>query len=159
MSVSELHMLLISERCNIDASSLCIAVPTASGSLEWKRPSQCVWEDHEFSQNGLKLQSKVTIKPIIEQHAPATTLFFTTILKLPNAGIDELLKDLQLLQETTSNDWKIVFLLYERIQTYCRSSTIKIKYISIGLFRDNLLTEQQRCFRKQPFSFCPGVQR
>jgi hypothetical protein len=112
-------------------SAICIAIPTENSSLEWKKPSQCVWDDAEFTQNGLKLQSKVAMKHLIEKHTPDTTRFFTELLKIPNAGIDELLDDLKLLQQTQSNASKIVFRLYERIQTYCRSSAAKIKYAQL----------------------------
>jgi len=116
-------------RSSLNGSSLCIAIPTENGALEWKTPSQCVWDDAEFTQNGLNLQSKVSMKKLIEQHTPNATHFFTDLLKIPDAGIDELLEDLRLLQQALSNDSKTVFLLYERIQTHCRSSAAKVKYI------------------------------
>lgn len=122
-------MLLTNSSCNIQPSSYCIAVPSISGSLEWKMPSQCVWDDQEFSQNGLQLQSKVAMRRIIEQHVPLTTTFFMSILKLKNAGIDELLDDLRILQRNESDNSMTIFRLYERIETYRRSSLEKIKYV------------------------------
>jgi len=103
-------------------------------------PSQCVWDDQEFSQNGLQLQSKVALRRIIEQHSPITTSFFTNILKLSNAGIDELLDDLQILQRNGSDNSMIIFRLYERIETYRRSSLDKIKFVRCGWFKKDLLT-------------------
>lgn len=90
-------------------------------------PSECVWDDSEFSQNELRLHSKIAMRQIIEQHAPAAASFFTGIIKLPNAGIDELLGDLELLQGDGSDDSATIFRLYERIEGYRRSSLEKIK--------------------------------
>ncbi|RFU23945.1 hypothetical protein B7463_g12390, partial [Scytalidium lignicola] len=115
------------QRCAIDPGSHVIAIPSALGSLEWKTPSECVWDDSEFSQNELQLRSKIAMRQIIEQHAPIAILFFTTIIKLQNAGIDELLSDLELLQRDGSDDSATIFRLYERIETYHRSSPAKIK--------------------------------
>lgn len=92
-------------------------------------PSECVWDDSEFSQNELQLQSKIAMQQIIEQHAPAAASFFTAIIKLPNAGIDELLGDLKLLQRDGSDDSATVFRLYERIEVCRRSSVEKIKCV------------------------------
>ncbi|OBT52528.1 hypothetical protein VE04_07127, partial [Pseudogymnoascus sp. 24MN13] len=111
----------------IDPRSRIIAIPSESGSLEWKMPSECVWDDSEFSQNELQLRSKIAMEQIIKQHAPAAASFFTAIIKLPNAGIDELLSDLRLLQQDGSDDSATVFRLYERIEVYRRSSVEKIK--------------------------------
>jgi hypothetical protein len=125
----ELATLLTCRSCNIDRSSCCIAVPSASGSLEWKMPSQCVWNDQQFSQNELQLRSKVAMRRIIEQLAPSTVSFFTSILKLPDAGIVELLDDLKLLQRDGSDDYTTVFRLYERIETHRRGSHAIIKCV------------------------------
>lgn len=92
-------------------------------------PSECVWDDSEFSQNELQLRSKIAMQQIITQHAPAATSFFTSIIKLPNAGIDELLGDLRLLQQDGSDDSATIFRLYERIEVYRRSSADKIKCV------------------------------
>ncbi|KAF2187468.1 hypothetical protein K469DRAFT_772048 [Zopfia rhizophila CBS 207.26] len=109
--------------CNVNNSSYCIAVPSPSGDLEWRKPSQCVWDDAEFVENGLELKSKVAIRRIIERDAPSASLFFTNILKLPNAGINELLEELKVLQEDGSDNTMTIFRLYERIQTHWRSAT------------------------------------
>lgn len=89
----------------------------------------CVWDDSEFSQNELQLRSKIAMQKIIMQHAPAATSFFTSVIKLPNVGIDELLGDLRLLQQDGSDDSATVFRLYERIEVYRRSSAEKIKCV------------------------------
>lgn len=95
-------------------------MPSLTGSaIEWKTPSQCVWNDEEFSQNGLELESKTAIRRVVEQHAPAAKAFFTDVLKLPNAGVNELLADLALMEKENRDDPKRVHRLYERIES-CR---------------------------------------
>lgn len=126
-----LAVMLIRISCDVDISSDCIALPSPSGGLEWRKPSQCVWDDAEFVENGLELKSKVATRRVIERHAPSASLFFTNILRLPNAGIDELLADLRLLQEVGSDDTMTIFRLYERIQTYRRSSSAAEKTRSV----------------------------
>lgn len=112
------EMLLIENRFGIDDKIACIAVPSSSGSaLEWKTPAQCVWDDDEFSQNELELESKTPIRRTVEQHAPTAKAFFTDVLKVPNAGINELLADLALMQKRKRNDPKRVYRLYERIES------------------------------------------
>lgn len=86
-----------------------------------------MWNDEEFSQNELKLESKTAICRIVEQHAPAAKAFFTDILKLPNAGVNELLADLALMQKENRDDPKRVHRLYERIGSYRRYSPDTIK--------------------------------
>ncbi|KAK8912646.1 hypothetical protein VCV18_012325 [Metarhizium anisopliae] len=106
----------------LNENTRCIALPASSGSaLEWKTPAQCVWDDDEFSQNGLELVSKTAVRSIIEHYAPTTKEFFTNILRLPNAGIYELLEDLALMQEAEHDIPEQVYQLYERVQTYRRS--------------------------------------
>ena len=128
-----LELLLINNSLSIDSSSCCIAVPSTSGKLQWKTPSECVWRDTEFSENGLQLRSKLAVQPLIDLHAPDTSPFFTNILKLPDAGIDELLGDLKMLQQESSDDVMLVFLFYERIQTHRRNGAAsdKIRYARI----------------------------
>lgn len=96
----------------------------------WKTPAQCVWDDEEFSQNELYLESKTTIRRIIEQHAPAAKAFFIEVLKLPNAGIHELLADLALMQENKRDDPERVYRLYERIENCRRPWRDTIMYVS-----------------------------
>lgn len=67
------------------------------------------------------------MRQIIEQHDPAVASFFTSVVRLPNAGIGELLGDLTLMQQDGSDDPATVFRLYERIEVYRRSSPDKIK--------------------------------
>jgi hypothetical protein len=123
----------MSSRLIIDDLSHCIMVPSANGVLEWRTPRECVWEDTEFSENGLQLRSKLAMEPLVERHAPEIRQFFTNILKLPDAGIDELLEDLQMLWLENSDDVMLVFRLYERIQTRRRiqSASVKIKYVRL----------------------------
>lgn len=114
------EMLLIENSFSVDDKTACIAVPSLSGSaLKWKTPAQCVWDDGEFSQNELELESKTAIRRTVEQHALTAKAFFTDVLKLPNAGIDELLADLALMQKEKRDDPKRVHRLYERIES-CR---------------------------------------
>lgn len=115
-----IKMLLIENRFSVDDQTACIAVPSLLGSaLEWKTPAQCVWDDEEFSQNELELESKTAIRRTVEQHVPAAKAFFTNVLKLPDAGIDELLGDLAIMQKEKRDDPKRVYRLYERIES-CR---------------------------------------
>ncbi|KAF2104912.1 hypothetical protein NA57DRAFT_51704 [Rhizodiscina lignyota] len=107
--------------------SLSIAVPSDSGSLTWKLPFQCVWGDHEFSQNGLHLRSRISLQHIMERYLSDAVSFFTGILRIPNAGIDDLLGDLRLLQQEHSDDASTIFRLYERITAHCRSSRNEIR--------------------------------
>jgi hypothetical protein len=88
-----------------------------------------VWDDDEFSQNDIKLESKIALRRIVEQHMPAAKAFFTQILKLPNAGINELLADLALMQATSSYDSKRVDRIYERIESCRRTYPRKIRYV------------------------------
>ncbi|KAF2262892.1 hypothetical protein CC78DRAFT_605161 [Lojkania enalia] len=88
--VAEVYVFIQKHCANtfsVGDQTACIAVPSTSGSgLEWKTRAQCVWDDDEFSQNELKLESKSAIRRTIEQHAPIAKAFFTDILNLPNAG-------------------------------------------------------------------------
>jgi hypothetical protein len=70
------------------------------------------------------------MRRVIEAHSPLTSLFFTNLLELPDAGINELLEDLKILQREKSNDSRTVFRLYERIETHRRNSAAKIMYVS-----------------------------
>lgn len=124
-------MLLIENRFSVDDRTACIALPPLSGSaLEWKTPAQCVWDDDEFSQNKLELESKTAIRRTVEQHAPTAKAFFTDVLQLPNAGIDELLADLALMQSKKRDDPKRVYRLYERIESHRRSWPKPITHVS-----------------------------
>jgi hypothetical protein len=126
------EILLIKNRFSVNDKTPCIAIPSSSGSaLEWKTPDQCVWCDDEFSQNELELESKTAIRRTVEQHAPTAKAFFTDVLKLPNAGIDELLADLALMQKKKRDDPKRVHRLYERIESCRRIWPKKIKHVSM----------------------------
>lgn len=123
-------MLLTWRRFYINRQTACIAIPSLSGcALEWKTPSQCVWDDAEFSQNGLELNSKTAIRRTVEQFAPMAKAFFTDVLKLRNANIKELLTDLILTQKNKPNDTDTVYRLYERIETHRRSSRKAIMHV------------------------------
>jgi hypothetical protein len=122
-------MLLIKNSRFIDNNFPCIAIPSSSDSvLEWKAPSHCVWGDDEFSQNELRLESKTSVRRIVEEHMPSAKAFFTDILRLPNAGISELLDDLVLMQKENRDDPKRVYRLYERIDSSRRHWPDMIKY-------------------------------
>ncbi|USP80364.1 uncharacterized protein yc1106_07638 [Curvularia clavata] len=108
--------------CDFDDRDACIAVPSMRESnLEWKMPAECVWGDREFSENELQLESKTALRSIVRENIPDAEDFFTRILMLPNAGINELLTDLVFMQTENRDDSKRVYQLYERIQYYCRS--------------------------------------
>jgi hypothetical protein len=124
-------MLLIENRFSVDDRTACIAIPSLTGSaLEWKSPAQCVWDDKEFSENGLKLESKTVIRRIVERHAPTAKAFFTDILKLPNAHIQEMLVDLVIMEKEKRDDPKRVQLLYERIESCRRRWPNTIRHVS-----------------------------
>ncbi|KAF2176591.1 hypothetical protein K469DRAFT_698364 [Zopfia rhizophila CBS 207.26] len=93
----------------------------------WKRPSECVWDDSEFTQNGLHLQSKTAIRRRLLSYVPRIEVFLTRILNLPNAGVRELLLDLEKLQREGSEDAATIFRIYERISGYCRSNSNDIR--------------------------------
>ena len=97
--------------------------------MEWKKPSECVWDDQEFSQNELQIRSKVAIRHIVERHFPTTKAFFTKILNLLDAGICELLLDLKLMQEHDCDEPDRVYRLYERIQNFRRQSSTMIRSV------------------------------
>jgi hypothetical protein len=119
------------DSCGFDKEVACVAIPSLSGSaLTWKTPAQCVWDDNEFSQNNIKLESKIAIRPIVEQYMPAAKTFFTHILKLPNAGIHELLADLALMQSKNRCEPKRVHRIYERIESCRRTYSQTIMYAS-----------------------------
>lgn len=124
------EVLLIENRFSINGESAYIAIPPLNGvALEWRKPSQCVWDMDEFKQNGLELATKTSIRDTIRKHASTATAFFTEILELPNAGIDELLADLALMQKGQIDDPKRIYRLYERIQSHRRKEASKIKYL------------------------------
>lgn len=124
------EMLLIEHRFDVDNKTACIAVPSLSGPvLEWKTPAECVWDDDEFTKNELELESKTVIRRTVEQHAPTVKAFFTNVLRLPNAGIDELLADLALMQEKKRDDPERVYRLYERIDSCRRGWPILITHV------------------------------
>ena len=125
------EMMLIENSFSFDDKTPCIAVPSSSGSaLEWKTPAQCVWGDDEFSQNELELESKTANRCVVEQHAPGAKGFFKDVLKLPNAGINELLADLTLMQKEKRDDPKRVHRLYERIVSCRRGWSRTIMHVS-----------------------------
>jgi hypothetical protein len=124
------EILLIENTYSVPNDTPCIAVLSSSGSaFEWKTPAQCVWDDDEFSQNGLVLESKTAIRHTIEQYAPTAKAFFTHNLNLRNAGIDELLADLALMQKNKRDEPKRVYRLYERIESYRRSWPRLIRHV------------------------------
>ncbi|KAH7305596.1 putative heterokaryon incompatibility protein [Stachybotrys elegans] len=143
--VAEVYSFLQEHHMNtmrVEFGAPYIAVPSSSGSaLEWKRPSQCVWDDEEFSKNGLKLESKSTIRWAVERHAPTTKAFFTKFLQLPDAGIIELLADLELMQKMNRDEPKRVHLLYERVESCHRRHTRTI----------------ENAFQKKPLIFIRGA--
>lgn len=65
----------------------------------------------------------------MEQHGATVKAFFTTTLKLPNAGVSELLDDLTKMQEEERDEPERVYLLYERIENSRRQYTENIKYV------------------------------
>lgn len=126
-----MKLLLSKNRFTVHDETPCIAVPPSSGSiLDWKTPAQCVWDDNEFRLNELELESKTSVRSTIENHAPATKAFFTEVLKLPNAGIDELLGDLALMEETKRDNPKRVYRLYERLNSCHRVWPENITHVS-----------------------------
>jgi hypothetical protein len=117
--------------CRFDGKPACVAIPSLSESaVTWITPVQCVWDDEEFLQNKIKLESKTALRSIVEQHMPAAKTFFTHILRLPNAGIHELLADLALMQATNRYDSKRVHRIYERIESCRRTYSKTITYAS-----------------------------
>lgn len=73
-------------------------------ALKWKTPTQYVWDNKTFSENGLELESKTTIHHIIQQHALAEKAFFIIILNLLKARVNKLLADLALMQKEDHNN-------------------------------------------------------
>jgi hypothetical protein len=126
------HWNIADSRINsIPDTTMCIAIPSPSKPvLEWKSPIQCVWDDKEFSDNKLQLQSKTALRPIVMKHMPATERFFTECLKLPNAGIHELLADLILMQTGKRDDQQRVYQIYERISTHRNPYRKTIRHVS-----------------------------
>jgi hypothetical protein len=119
------------ESCQFDEKVACVAIPSRSKSaLTWKTPAQCVWDDKEFSQNKIELKSKIALRPIVEQQMPAAKTFFTHVLKLPNAGIHELLADLALMQAKSCNDSKRIYQIYKRIESCRRTYSQPIMQVS-----------------------------
>jgi hypothetical protein len=92
-------------------------------------PAHCVWDDNEFSQNELQLESKTALRHLVEQYMPSTKNFFTQILRLQDADTHELLADLILMQTEKCNDPKRVYRIYERICTHRRSCGIIIRHV------------------------------
>lgn len=125
------EILLIINSFSVNDNVACIALPLSGSVLQWITPAQCVWDDDEFSQNGLELESKTAIRRVVEHHAPTAKAFFINLLKLPNAGIDEMLADLALMQQQKRNDPTRVHRLYERIESYRRSYQGDIMHASL----------------------------
>ncbi|KAF2008954.1 putative heterokaryon incompatibility protein [Aaosphaeria arxii CBS 175.79] len=156
--------VLIQEHCadtfSADDKYPCIAIPSPSGTkFEWKSPSQCVWDDEEFSQNELILESKIAIHHIIEQYAPTAVPFFTKVLEIPNAGVAELLADLKLMQEQKRDEPKRVYLLYERISNYRRGFAGMIKYIQKVQTRSRADHWDREAFQNSPLVFLRGINK
>jgi hypothetical protein len=123
------YTLLIEHRSDIDGKIDHIAVPVSESRIEWRSLAQCVWNDDEFSQHGLQLESKMAIRDMIERNAPSAKKFFIKCLKLPNAGINEMLGGLRVMQERKSNDIKRINRLYGRIQSLRHIHAEEIKYV------------------------------
>jgi hypothetical protein len=120
---------------------MCIAIPSRSESiLEWTSPTRCVWDNKEFSENGLRLESKVALRIIVEHHMPTAKKFFTQSLDLEDAGIHELLADLILMQAAKRDDPNRVYRIYERISTHRNSSRKTIRHVFLIHERDLQLT-------------------
>jgi hypothetical protein len=92
-----------------------------------------VWNDDEFSQHELQLESKMAIRDMIERNAPSSKKFFTECLKLPNAGINEMLGDLRIMQERKRSDIKRIHRLYGRIQSLHHIHAEEIKYVLLSI--------------------------
>ena len=93
-----------------------------------------MWDAQEFSLNNLQLRTKVVMQRVVSSSYPNTEdstvpSFFTDVVKLPNAGIDELLDDLRLMQRDQSDDSTVIYRLYEVIQTYSLRAPDKIRYV------------------------------
>jgi hypothetical protein len=123
------YTLLIEHRSDINGKIDFIAVPVSESHLVWRSLAQCVWSDDEFSQHGLQLESKMAIRDMIERNAPSAKKFFTECLKLPNAGINEMLSGLRAMQEWKYNDIKRIHRLYESIQSLRHIHAEEIKYV------------------------------
>jgi hypothetical protein len=153
-----IDLLLIESRFSVDDETVCIAVPSLSGpGLEWKTPAQCVWDDEEFSQNEIELESKLAIRPILEDHMPTAKAFFTNVLKLSNAGIVELLDDLKLMQREERDDPRRVYRLYERIESCRRHYSYQIKHVSNPITYELANGFDSIAFKENPIVFIRGI--
>jgi hypothetical protein len=126
------YALLIENRWEVEDELEFLAVPISKSRFEWKSRAQCVWSDDEFSQNGLHLKSKIAIRDSVKKHARAAECFFTEYLGIPDAGIEEMLDDLKLMQEQRCNDTERIHCLYKRIESFSRKHSEAIKYVSLS---------------------------
>lgn len=151
-------MLLSRNRFIVDGETAFIAVPALSRpGLQWKSTAQCVWDDDEFTQNGLELESRIPIRSIMERHAPMAKAFFTEVLKLPDAGLGELLDDLALMQETTRDIPKRVYLLYERVDSFRRHQPKQIKHVATSQNASLANLLHRKAFKERPLVFLRGM--
>ena len=117
-------------------------------------PSQCVWDDEEFLRNDLVLESKFAIRKVVMEHMPAARIFFDYILHLPNAGVADILADLELMAKGNRDSPDRVHRLYGRLQALRRflPSTIMYDHTRCAKLKSDNLTANTLQSRLWSFS-------
>jgi len=102
-----------------------ILVSGDNGSFSWKKPSDCVWSNEAFRKTTLKLKSKAALSADYNKNL---VYFFTNVLEIRDAGLEEFIADLQLLRTNESTDEATVQILYKLIQSSASDNENLVRY-------------------------------
>jgi hypothetical protein len=92
-----------------------IATPVSDGSIVWKTRPQCIWKTTDlFQSNGINLRCKTVLHNVLPQ-LDSLEYLFQKVLQIPNAGLEEFIEELRMLQTEDSHDDSLVSRIYECI--------------------------------------------
>jgi hypothetical protein len=103
-----------------------IATTSGNGGLIWEKSPHCVWRNACGSTN-LKLKSK---KALSGHYSATLTFFFTSVHQIRDAGLEEFLADLKLMQEAGSVDEESVKSFYKLIQSSASENYDIVRYVA-----------------------------
>lgn len=91
--------------------------------MEWRKSTQCVFNSTLYEENGLILRGKFSLQKALRFCSIATKRFFVNVLRIPDAGIIELLEDLRILKEENCTDITAVKAFYGAISAFSHLQT------------------------------------
>jgi hypothetical protein len=134
-----------------------IAIPNFGRFIVWKRTSECVWKTSElFESNHINLRCKAILHvayPEVNLHE--VEYFFTQILGISDAGLEEFLQELELLRKEDSHDGRLIKRIYKCLAKlqYSKSNERLTRSIERLVYAWFLLTAYRSRFEKEPLIF------